>query len=1165
MSLANKVEVNAHYTRSVNLERDANSAAVVGAYIPTSRAIKTLERIADSFKSGQAPRAWSLVGPYGSGKSSFAVFLAHLLATSDQDAAKAASSVLRRANSGVARRFQNIGKGTSGHCYVLLTGSPEPLNRRLSAALSDAAAAYWANRPGRSPKVVKDLQALASKTELTTTDILKAVASLQEAVAKAGGNGVLIVIDELGKFLEYEARHYGANDIFLLQALAEHACAGHKANLTLVVLLHQSFEQYAKGLGEALKNEWAKVQGRFENVPFLESTEQVLRVVSAAFSHRLTASEKAAIKGDVTKWSKQLSEAGALPSALEQKSAAELFANCYPVHPLAAILLPILCQKVAQNERTLFSYLGSQEPHGFRDSLSRLKAVGDWIYPWEIYEYFILNQPAAISDHFTHRRWAEVVTAVERLGDAPAIESELLKTIGLFNIIGPQGGFKASRTLVDLALPKKADVKRAADALSSKSLIQFRKFSGEYRVWQGSDFDLDAAVEGQRAKLGRLDLAEALNRRHALLPIVARRYTIKSGTLRYFTPVFVDAKSFSRIGHQADQPRVIFFLSEGRDDEKLFTSDVINSFSDLDLVVLYRNATQLRDAVAENLALEAVQREAQELHADPVAQREFKDRYAAAQTAEQQLLSSLTDNPEKNLWAWCGDTHPVSSKKQLQQMLSRVLEEVFDKAPVVRNELINRDKLSSQAAAARNKLFVAMIEAGDQPDLGIDKFPPEKAIYRSLLRETGFHSKTKGGSWRFMPPEKTSSFSHVWNAIEEFLATTDRDPRTFADLFQLLAEPPYGMKSGVLPIVALVAALVLKDELAFYENRAYVPVLRAEHLERLTKDPASFEVQRFRIEGVRAELFSQYSKALFDDDRRKTVIEIVRPLAKFIGGLPDYTKKTKSPVISARARAVRSAFELAKSPERLLFRDLPEALGYEEGSVDLSEATNSGELSERLRDSLRELKNAFPSLLQRQQELLARAFKLEPQTPLSELRVKLAGRYSGLDQLTVDVDGLRAFLKRLTKLEGSDESWFQNLLMFLGRKPPEKWSDAESSEAEIRLSDFSNRILDLETLRLHYDKNKGRMSGDFEVYLLKSLKRGGLPTEEVVAVDSNRHQAIKSVKDELSVAIESHTDWELRLAAVAEFVDEFLHDYRAQHGASKASNAPKKKMKRRSV
>ncbi|WXG55007.1 MAG: hypothetical protein RNU03_10165 [Candidatus Sedimenticola sp. (ex Thyasira tokunagai)] len=167
--------------------------------------------------------------------------------------------------------------------------------------------------------------------------------------------------------------------------------------------------------------------------------------------------------------------------------------------------------------------------------MSRCEKVGDLIYPWEIYEYFILNQPAALSDHFTHRRWAEVVTAIERLGDTQVDDVHILKAVGLLNIIGAQGNFKASKDIVSLCLPKKVSVHRAIDRLTEKSVIQYRKFSAEYRVWQGSDFDLDANVEAEQGKLGRFDLAESLNSRHALMPIVARKYTIQSGALRYFS------------------------------------------------------------------------------------------------------------------------------------------------------------------------------------------------------------------------------------------------------------------------------------------------------------------------------------------------------------------------------------------------------------------------------------------------------------------------------------------------------------------------------------------------------------------------------------------------------------------------------------------------------
>jgi len=63
--------------------------------------------------------------------------------------------------------------------------------------------------------------------------------------------------------------------------------------------------------------------------------------------------------------------------------------------------------------------------------------------------------------------------------------------------------------------------------LKEKSIINYRKFSREYRIWEGSDFDLQASLRQSLDELGHFDLAEILNQRKILLPIVARRYSIK--------------------------------------------------------------------------------------------------------------------------------------------------------------------------------------------------------------------------------------------------------------------------------------------------------------------------------------------------------------------------------------------------------------------------------------------------------------------------------------------------------------------------------------------------------------------------------------------------------------------------------------------------------------
>jgi hypothetical protein len=84
-----------------------------------------------------------------------------------------------------------------------------------------------------------------------------------------GADGLLLVIDELGKFLEYGASHPDQGDVFVLQGLAEAAARAERPFLVLPVL-HQSLGRYAEHVSPRRRAEWAKVQGRFEDIAFEE-------------------------------------------------------------------------------------------------------------------------------------------------------------------------------------------------------------------------------------------------------------------------------------------------------------------------------------------------------------------------------------------------------------------------------------------------------------------------------------------------------------------------------------------------------------------------------------------------------------------------------------------------------------------------------------------------------------------------------------------------------------------------------------------------------------------------------------------------------------------------------------------------------------------------------
>ena len=1140
MSLAHRVRVKTCYTRSANIERDSGSVATVAAYCPTARGVALLEDVGAALGKDNQPRAWSLIGPYGSGKSTFGVFL-HALLGAIEAASMEAKKVLGKQSRPLAMRFRR----EKAWCRVVLTGSPEPLSRRLLTALDAAASAFWQGRPGARPRVLRDIHKACAKKQVPESHLLALVDDLQDALERIDAGGLLFVIDELGKFLEFEAHERTGNmgSTYLLQELAERTYVGRGANLMLFVLQHQAFDMYANGMDEQLQNEWAKVQGRFQTVSFVETTEQTLRVLAAAFEHDFTELEQCSIRQWSEQSAKALAATNALPVGLTEDVAAQLFAACYPMHPVSLLALPVLCTRFAQNERTLFSYFGSNEPHGFQQAVAHLTEFGETVLPGDVYDYFVQTQPPALAAPLAQRTWAEVVTAVDRAeraeqegpggGAASGSLTALVKAVGLLNLTTGSQGLQATKAVLSQLYPTKAAFKRAVARATAASILQYRKFADEYRVWQGTDFNIDEHVARERDKIGRVDLARTLTERGQSIPIVARRHSIETGALRAFDVVYADSGSTHPREVQADLPRIVFFLAENRSDEAAFHR-ARKSAPASEIWVLHPNGAGLRAAIVQVLSLERVQQGAQEVASDPVAAREVKERLKAARVAEQQALNALLRDPTASRWYWRGERLRITERPTLQAALSLAMDHLYPNSPRVRNELISRDKLSSQAAAARNKLFGAMLDRAGQPGLGITKYPPEKAIYRSLLERGGLHAQGESGEWQLAPPPEGDPLRlrPTWTRLDELFEASEAHPISAEQLMDDLAAPPIGLKRGLFPLIFLHYYLLNQHEIAFYDEGAYSPSLTYEHLERLVRRPDLFTFQCFRVAGVRATLFDEYSQALFGEKRRSiAVLDIARPLANFLLGLPEYTQKTRH--LSETALRVRQALTLAKSPEKLLFEHLPEACGHDEPG----EPTG---FAETLIGALRELNEAYPAMLDALRGMLSESFGCPGDTGIAKLRDVALGRYHGLDTYTVDVEGLRAFIRRTMEQGRSDEDWLEYVLTFLGQKPPRKWTDQDRGTAEYRLAEFSARLLDLQRLKLYYDGRGAGTAEGLDVILLKTLSREHGEIDETVPIDDRTARAIADAKGRVQEVLDGVTDERLRLALVATIAQDYL-------------------------
>ena len=1054
LPLDQRIRIRSAFSRSVNLTRDSESLNLIRSYLPTSRALDALRQITSGLSSESSSRALALIGPYGSGKSAFGLFLGALLAPPESALQQAALDTLKVAEPELAARISGAVTAPRGFLRVQINGIPDSLVRQLMLALASAAEHNALAAP------LVELIHAAALAGTPMDHILDVICRVQDAWADVGGAGLLIEIDELGKFLEYESYHPQHREIHLLQLLAEKAAEANRAPLHLLVMLHQAFEHYGNRLGTSLRDEWQKVQGRFGTIAFLEPAEQSLRLVGAAFERDGPLTSE--LTAQIEVMAERLAAEGALPIGMDRVQARNLFERCYPLHPLTLLILPVLCQKVAQNERTLFSYLANTESFGLRQRLAEIE-MGDWIGPWDIYDYFILNQAGGFSDPLTYHRWVEVITAHERFegisdGDDPALR--MLKTIGLFNLIGAQRGLKAARPVLDLLF---GDVTASPllERLESASIIHFRNYSREYRVWQGSDFDLHSALQQATAEHSARVLADTLNNLNPLRPIVARRASIKTGTLRTYRPAFTSRERWPPKTDQDDDLMLWFYLAEFDEQPDLSNSPLLG------VVAICHFTERLREVVSEWTALQELPRHHAALHQDAVAHREHQAWLQSAESEAILLIHTLIEAPESVSWFFGGVHHTVRNRRDLQTQLSSwIIDTCYPNAPQIRNELINREQPSASAATGRKRLLAAMLAAPDRDGLGIDKVPAEKSMYLSLLKESGLH-RFEDGRWDFFPPiaHDPCRLQPVWNEISDILGGAGERQVGLPEIFARLQRPPFGVRHGVLPILIVTYLLAHRREVALYQEGAFSEALTIEQAELLCRRPALFALERFELAGLRSGLFDRYLSSVVGNLRSDaSLLDIVRPLVRFASSLPEYTHHCAG--LSPEAVTVRAVFRQAKSPGALLFDALPRACGVDPKAFAADEIGVIEGFIQGLIKVLRELRGAYPSLLANWQKEIGHALIDDEMSELTPLRKALTERYRGLDRYSPDHSPIGAFVRRLA--DGgypSDEAWMESVMTLLGGVPPAKWRESTRLQAQLHLVEFTNQLRDLEQLR----------------------------------------------------------------------------------------------------
>jgi len=1038
-TLSSVVEISRQFLRSIQIDDDFGREDALSGYVCQGTAQSLLESMAQQLLETKQ-RAFTWTGPYGGGKSSLALMLCSLVGPNQKLRDRAKKILALPSDSKIYRAFD--AKGT-GWTVLPVVGKRISVRDQLIATIEKRTGTVLSKK--KNADVIAELVALAESNK----------------------QGLLLIIDELGKFLENAAID-STEDIYFFQQLAE-AASRTNGNFVVVGILHQPFEAYATALGRQTRDDWAKIQGRYIDIPLVAATDEVIELIGQSITRAENIDVSDARQACAVIANNIKTRRPAAP-----KNLAESLLACWPLHPaITSLLGPISRRKFGQNERSIFGFLASREPLGFAEFLQTHKVSGDSMYrPSNYWDYLRANSEPAILASPDGHRWAQAVDSVERAeAKGQAIHSDVAKTVALIEMFRSGAALAADEETIISCVNSsdKSAVKSALVELVDWKILIERKHLNAYGVFAGSDFDIEGAISSTRNEISAFN-GKLISELTDLNPVIAKRLYHETGTMRWFSKTivpFCELPTFIS-DYKAASGSVGTFVLCVPDtpiaDKQFLTSIQEISLENSESPIIFgvsKNGKRVTELSHELAAAERVFTTRTELEGDSVARRELTSRISSLRNA---LQDELTDAFRSATWLRQGQKLNDEKNSTVSGIASTVAEKIYHSTPIINSELINRDELSSNIVKARRELMYRMLKDGGVSKLGYEGYPADAGLYYTVLNTPGLHMNRGRLGWGFGKPkddgEAGSTYLELWYHTEEIFKNAD-DKLGLDEVYALWQSAPYGLKKGVMPIIALAFFLANKAHIAIYFDNVFTPNINEVIIDELLNDP---KLIKFKYVSA-GENKSSLAKAIAEkvlaphlpnaDVSSISPLDTARGLVSVVVDLPNWTKRTNS--VSNQAQEVRAMLLKASDPNKVLFADLPTILGSD----------SEGDLVEKLSSVISELQSAYPAKLREIQKIVLDSLQ-HGNGSTEDLR----NRAKSVKGITGNFQ-LESFATRLEEFEDSDAA-VESLISNAINKPSHSWVDRDLDAAIIQLGSLAMDFRKAEALAGLRGRNSAR-------------------------------------------------------------------------------------------
>lgn len=1036
--MSKMISVASGFQYSVNIGYDLNNDDKLKNFIPTKSALALLEDILLSTNSTSTERARVLIGAYGKGKSHIVLTILAMLMKRDLGLFRKAMPKIGE-NPRLHQIVQNYYESNNKILPIIITGSNTSLPQAFLLALQRTlsmnglldvmpetnykAAAKVIERWEKefpdtykklkeiidmpAKKFVEELQNYSTEAyekfekiypTLTAGSVFNPflgfdVVDLYEEAVRGlktkGYTGIYVIYDEFSKFLEANITEASISDTKMLQDFAEKCNRSGEKQMHLMLISHKEIANYIDKLPKQKVDGWRGVSERFKHIHLNNNFMQTYEIIESAIQKKKIIWDKfceeyqASFGGLYQRYKKHN-----IFGDVAQEQVEKTVYGCYPLHPVSTFILPRLSERVAQNERTLFTFISAPGNSTLPAFLDKYEDDHfEVITPDLIYDYFEPLFKKEVYGGSIHENYILTEVILEKLSDE-SLEKKIVKTLALVYILEQFEKLRPSKdeliSIYSISYTPE-EINQVIDNLIEKEYVIYLKRSNNYlRLKQTSGVDIRQKIyDLVEVQSKRITVKETLNNSNFDNYVYPSRYNNEHDMIRFFSFQFIDESEVTEDvnwkvkSENIEADGVIYGIIPHSEESIAKLKDVIVSTSnecDRFIFILPRHFLEIEDIVREFNAVSILRDNAAD---DKVLFDEYEVIYEDLREVISSFMRGYTRPEEyKSRYVYNGKEVLVSRKAALTELMSQICDQVYLCTPVINNEAMNKSEITPTANNSRNKIVSALLRNELEPNLGLTGSGQEVSIMRSTLIRTGVWEENDGLPRINLRPDKVEHMADVLGMIESFIVETRQNgAMNFEELYTRLTSPEYhiGLRKGLIPIYLAAVIHEYKREVIISDQYGQVQV-STELMLQINSKPNMFTLSYLdwnpEKEAFVLRLADYFSDYVVDAERGANSYDyVVSAMRRWYMALPKYARDSKTKPDGGKIR--KTHLEMLKllkqnvNGNELLFEKLPKIFGFVDfqeslaDNVKLAKEFYDGYLSEAKKALCKEVKETF--------------------------------------------------------------------------------------------------------------------------------------------------------------------------------------------------------------